>query len=303
MTHAEPQAAPIPVRRRRTQEERSAETRERLIAATIECICELGYRDATTAVIAERAGRLAWRLAAPFRLARRSRHRGHRQRRDRAQFPLRCRGAGGNPARGAGRGHRRALLACLRQPSVPRRLEYLARRRRRQAAGAPPRRVARRAAGGDRRAPGTCSSPISGAAMPSCRRSAAPSWRRCAAMPSRGCSGRPTSGGTTAPCCAAWRSTRFAAPAEIVSKTRPRETEERQCLRAGSSSTRPGRRPAIRRCGPRSSFPARRSRRRSNVLPIRRFRRTGAARRSSCTLLDRRLGSALRPASTSPSTC
>jgi len=42
--------------RPRTQEERSAATRERLIAATLDCIAELGYPEATTTVIAERAG-------------------------------------------------------------------------------------------------------------------------------------------------------------------------------------------------------------------------------------------------------
>lgn len=42
-------------RRRRTQEERSAETRESLVAAAIEVLAEVGYAAATTAAIAERA--------------------------------------------------------------------------------------------------------------------------------------------------------------------------------------------------------------------------------------------------------
>jgi AcrR family transcriptional regulator len=41
---------------RRTQEERSAATRTRLLDATIECLFELGYAGTTTTVIAERAG-------------------------------------------------------------------------------------------------------------------------------------------------------------------------------------------------------------------------------------------------------
>ena len=41
---------------RRTQEERSAETRARLLDATIDCLIDLGYADTTTTVIAERAG-------------------------------------------------------------------------------------------------------------------------------------------------------------------------------------------------------------------------------------------------------
>ncbi|HWL46132.1 MAG TPA: TetR/AcrR family transcriptional regulator [Sphingomonadaceae bacterium] len=41
--------------RRRTQEERSAETRESLIAAAIEVLAEVGYVSGTTAAIAERA--------------------------------------------------------------------------------------------------------------------------------------------------------------------------------------------------------------------------------------------------------
>jgi AcrR family transcriptional regulator len=45
-------AAPL----RRRQEERSTETRERLIMAAVECIEQVGYIEATTAVIAEHAG-------------------------------------------------------------------------------------------------------------------------------------------------------------------------------------------------------------------------------------------------------
>lgn len=41
---------------RRTQEERSAETRGRLLDATIDCLIDLGYAATTTTVIAERAG-------------------------------------------------------------------------------------------------------------------------------------------------------------------------------------------------------------------------------------------------------
>ena len=43
-------------KRRRTQDERSAETRQKLIEAAIAAICELGLSAATTTVIAERAG-------------------------------------------------------------------------------------------------------------------------------------------------------------------------------------------------------------------------------------------------------
>lgn len=42
--------------RHRTQDERSAETRAKLIDATIESICERGFQNATTAEIAQRAG-------------------------------------------------------------------------------------------------------------------------------------------------------------------------------------------------------------------------------------------------------
>jgi len=41
---------------RRTQEERSATTRARLLDATIECLSELGYANTTTTEIAKRAG-------------------------------------------------------------------------------------------------------------------------------------------------------------------------------------------------------------------------------------------------------
>ena len=41
---------------RRTQEERSAETRARLLDATVDCLIDLGYAATTTTVIAERAG-------------------------------------------------------------------------------------------------------------------------------------------------------------------------------------------------------------------------------------------------------
>ena len=42
--------------KRRTQDERSAETREKLIEAAIAAICELGFSAITTTLIAERAG-------------------------------------------------------------------------------------------------------------------------------------------------------------------------------------------------------------------------------------------------------
>jgi AcrR family transcriptional regulator len=41
---------------RRTQEERSAETRSRLLDATIECLIDRGYAGTTTTVVSERAG-------------------------------------------------------------------------------------------------------------------------------------------------------------------------------------------------------------------------------------------------------
>ena len=43
-------------RGRRTQEERSAETRARVVAAATGCVAELGFRGATMTAIAERAG-------------------------------------------------------------------------------------------------------------------------------------------------------------------------------------------------------------------------------------------------------
>jgi len=46
----------IAVARRRTQEERSATTRGRLLDATVECLAELGYARTTTTEIAERGG-------------------------------------------------------------------------------------------------------------------------------------------------------------------------------------------------------------------------------------------------------
>ncbi len=51
MSTAAPQTRP-----RRTQEERSAETRARLLDATIECLIDRGYAGTTTTVVAERAG-------------------------------------------------------------------------------------------------------------------------------------------------------------------------------------------------------------------------------------------------------
>lgn len=45
-----------PERPRRTQEERSAETRTRLMEATIECLVDLGYARTTTTEVSERAG-------------------------------------------------------------------------------------------------------------------------------------------------------------------------------------------------------------------------------------------------------
>jgi AcrR family transcriptional regulator len=44
------------MRVRRTQEERSAETRTRLLDATIDCVLELGYANTTTTEVADRAG-------------------------------------------------------------------------------------------------------------------------------------------------------------------------------------------------------------------------------------------------------
>lgn len=48
-------AEPV-IKVRRTQEERRAETRERLLDATVECVIELGYAGTTTPVVCERAG-------------------------------------------------------------------------------------------------------------------------------------------------------------------------------------------------------------------------------------------------------
>lgn len=45
-----------PPPRRRTQAERSAATRARLLDATVECIVSVGYRDTSTTLIVERAG-------------------------------------------------------------------------------------------------------------------------------------------------------------------------------------------------------------------------------------------------------
>ena len=50
------QAAPSEPRTRRTQEERSAETRARLLEATIESLIEVGYANTTTTAVCERAG-------------------------------------------------------------------------------------------------------------------------------------------------------------------------------------------------------------------------------------------------------
>jgi len=43
-------------RARRTQAERTASTRARLLDATLECLCDLGYARTTTPEIARRAG-------------------------------------------------------------------------------------------------------------------------------------------------------------------------------------------------------------------------------------------------------
>ena len=45
-----------PKKQRRTQEERTAAMRERLLNATVECLYELGYAKTTTTAIVERAG-------------------------------------------------------------------------------------------------------------------------------------------------------------------------------------------------------------------------------------------------------
>ena len=47
---------PQPSRTRRTQEERSAETRARLLDATVESLIEVGYARTTTTAVCERAG-------------------------------------------------------------------------------------------------------------------------------------------------------------------------------------------------------------------------------------------------------
>ncbi len=49
-------AAPLRPRERRTQAERSAHTRERLLDAALECLAEHGWAGTTTARVAERAG-------------------------------------------------------------------------------------------------------------------------------------------------------------------------------------------------------------------------------------------------------
>lgn len=51
-----PGPLPRPAKRRRTQAERSATTRARLLDATLECLGDLGYADTTTGEIARRAG-------------------------------------------------------------------------------------------------------------------------------------------------------------------------------------------------------------------------------------------------------
>src|SRR5229473_7754051 len=51
-----PRTATVARLPRRTQEERSASTRARLLDATISCLSELGYARTTTTEIAERAG-------------------------------------------------------------------------------------------------------------------------------------------------------------------------------------------------------------------------------------------------------
>lgn len=50
-----PPAAPAP-RRRRTQTERSAETQGKILAVTLDLVEEVGLRDTTTLLVAERAG-------------------------------------------------------------------------------------------------------------------------------------------------------------------------------------------------------------------------------------------------------
>jgi len=54
---AQPRSAPKPrAARRRTQEERSASTRERLLDATIESLVEVGYAGTSTTAVCARAG-------------------------------------------------------------------------------------------------------------------------------------------------------------------------------------------------------------------------------------------------------
>lgn len=48
--------ATVPYRQRRTQEQRSAETRSRLLQATVECLLELGYVGTSTPEVCRRAG-------------------------------------------------------------------------------------------------------------------------------------------------------------------------------------------------------------------------------------------------------
>lgn len=56
MTEAPQSQSPVEARPRRTQEERSAETRARLLEATIESLIEVGYVSTTTTGVCERAG-------------------------------------------------------------------------------------------------------------------------------------------------------------------------------------------------------------------------------------------------------
>ena len=51
-----PTAEQAPVRPRRTQRERSAETQGRLLDATVSCLVDLGYTGTTTTEVAQRAG-------------------------------------------------------------------------------------------------------------------------------------------------------------------------------------------------------------------------------------------------------
>lgn len=48
--------AAVQPRARRTQEERSAETRARILDATLQCLIDVGYARTTTTLVAERAG-------------------------------------------------------------------------------------------------------------------------------------------------------------------------------------------------------------------------------------------------------